>query len=255
MMVMCHAADAGPPLPPIMGGSSDDGDLILTASDGNRFAAYAARAAQPNGAGIIVMPDAAGLGPFYKDLARRFAQAGVDAVAMDYFGRSAGIGERPQPFDYRPHIGQTTPAGVAADVAAAIAHLTASVGGSPRSIFTAGFCFGGGQSWRQSAEQPALSGAIGLYGIPSRARDAIPRMKAPLLLLLGGADQATTPQDFARFEREVTEAGVPHKTVVYEGAPHSFFDRTFEQHRAAAEDAWLQMLAFIGEHTRQPAHA
>jgi carboxymethylenebutenolidase len=78
-------------------------------------------------------------------------------------------------------------------------------------------------------------------------------MHAPLLLLLAGDDQATTKEDFAQFDRELTDAGVPHQMVVYEGAPHSFFDRTFEQHKDASADAWRQVLAFIKEHTRQPA--
>jgi carboxymethylenebutenolidase len=80
-------------------------------------------------------------------------------------------------------------------------------------------------------------------------------MKAPLLVLVAGADQATTPEDNAAFDRELTEAKVPHKTVVYPGAPHSFFDRSFEQHKEACDDAWKQMLTFIEEHTRQPARA
>src|ERR1700737_4692339 len=77
---MCYTNDARPPLPPIMGGSTDEGDLVLTASDGNRFRAYAARAATPSGAGVVVIPDPRGVHPFYKELVRRFAQAGVDAV-------------------------------------------------------------------------------------------------------------------------------------------------------------------------------
>jgi len=123
------------------------------------------------------------------------------------------------------------------------------------SVFTVGFCFGGAQSWRQSAAQPGLAGAIGFYGVPSRVRDVIQQMKAPLLLLLAGNDQATTPEDFVQFDAELTQAGVPHQKVVYEGAPHSFFDRTFEEHKAASDDAWRQMLAFIKEHTRQTARA
>jgi len=98
-------------------------------------------------------------------------------------------------------------------------------------------------------------GAIGFYGIPARVRDVIPQMRAPLLLLLAGDDQATTPEDFAKFDQELTDAGVAHKKVVYEGAPHSFFDRRFDEHKAASDDAWRQMLAFIKEHTRQPARA
>jgi carboxymethylenebutenolidase len=155
----------------------------------------------------------------------------------------------------RAAIGKTTPDGIAADVAAGIAYLRSPDGGGVASVFTVGFCFGGAQSWRQSAVQPGLAGAIGFYGMPSRVRDVIPRMRAPLLLLLGGNDQATTPEDFAGFDAELTEAGVPHQKVVYEGAPHSFFDRTFEEHKAASDDAWRQMLAFIKEHSRQATRA
>ncbi len=238
-----------------MGGSTDESDMVLTAADGNRLKAYAARAATPTGAGVVVIPDPRGVHPFYKDLVRRFAQAGVDAVAIDYLGRTAGMSERPDDFDYRPHIAQTKAETIAADVAAGIAYLRSPTGGAAESVFTVGFCFGGAQSWRQSAAQPGLAGSIGFYGIPSRVRDAIPQMRAPLLLLLAGNDQATTQEDFAQFDRELTQAGVAHQLVVYEGAPHSFFDRTFEQHKDASADAWRQMLAFIKEHTRQTARA
>ena len=80
-------------------------------------------------------------------------------------------------------------------------------------------------------------------------------MKAPLLLLIAGEDAATPREEFVRFEQELTQAGVPHNQVVYDGAPHSFFDRKFDQHKAASEDAWRQMLDFIKQHTRQPARA
>jgi carboxymethylenebutenolidase len=253
MIAMCYSNAARPPLPPIMGGSTDEGDLVLTAADGNRFRAYAARAATPTGAGVVIIPDPRGVHPFYKELVRRFAQAGIDAVVIDYIDRTAGMVDRPENFDLRAAIGKTNPDAIAADVAAGIAHLRSPAGGGVESVFTVGFCFGGAQSWRQSGAQPGLSGAIGFYGIPSRARDAIPKMRAPLLLLLAGNDQASTPEDFSQFDRELTQADVPHQKVVYEGAPHSFFDRTFDQHKDASADAWRQMLAFIKEHTRQTA--
>ena len=56
------------------------------------MAAYAARAAQPGGPGIVVLPDVRGLHPFFEELALRFAEAGVQAVAIDYFSRTAGTG-------------------------------------------------------------------------------------------------------------------------------------------------------------------
>src|ERR1700737_3264766 len=101
---MCYTNEARAPLPPIMGGSTDNGDLVLTAADGNRFRAYAARAAAPTGAGGVVIPDPRGVHPFYKDLVRRFAQAGVDAVVVDYIDRTAGMADRPENFALRARI-------------------------------------------------------------------------------------------------------------------------------------------------------
>jgi carboxymethylenebutenolidase len=125
-----------------------------------------------------------------------------------------------------------------------MAYLRSPEGGAVERVFTVGFCFGGAQSWRQSAVQPDLDGAIGFYGVPSRVRDVIGEMKAPLLLLVAGED-FTPLAEFEQFDRELTEAKVPHTMVVYEGAPHSFFDRTFAEHREASTDAWEQMLRFM----------
>src|ERR1019366_724297 len=148
---MCYSDDARPPLPPIGGAASDHGDFVLTASDGNKLAAHFARAAKPTGAGMVVMPDVRGLHEFYKELARRFAEAGIDAVAIDYFGRTAGIGDRGEGFEFMPHVEKTTPEGIRDDVAAAVAHLRSKDGGAVKSVFTVGFCFGGSSSWNQSA--------------------------------------------------------------------------------------------------------
>jgi carboxymethylenebutenolidase len=242
---MCYTDDARPPLPPISGGAADQGDLVLTAKDGNKFAAYFARAAKPTGAGIVVMPDVRGLHQFYKELAERFAEAGVDAVAIDYFGRTAGMGERGENFEYMPHIEKTSSDDIHNDVAAAVAYLKSKDGGAVTSVFTVGFCYGGSNSWNQSAGGHGLNGAIGFYGRPSRSEPLIAKMKSPLLLLLAGADAATPVDAFHAFDKQLTEAKVPHEMHIYEGAPHSFFDRTFAQWKDACDDAWRRMLAFI----------
>ena len=244
---MCYDDAARPPLPPVSGGSggvASSADLTLKADDGTEIMAYAARATEPSGAGMVILPDVRGLHEFYKELADRFAEVGIDAVAYDYFGRTAGMGNRDESFEYRPHVEQTTPAGVDADCAAAIDYLRSDAGGGVSRVFTVGFCFGGGASWRQSASQPGLDGAIGFYGVPARIRDAVPLMQAPLLLLVAGAD-FTPVEEFESFSQELYAAGVSNTMVVYEGAPHSFFDRTFSEHAAACEDAWRQMLNFV----------
>jgi carboxymethylenebutenolidase len=65
---------------------------------------------------------------------------------------------------------------------------------------------------------------------------------------MGGADQGISAQDVAAFEEALDAAGVEHELVTYEGAPHSFFDRKYEEFAEASEDAWRRVLAFIERH-------
>jgi carboxymethylenebutenolidase len=246
---MCYGDDARPPLPPISGAAADHGDLKLKSADGAEFMAHFARASKPTGAGMIVLPDVRGLHQFFKELAQRFAEAGIDSVAIDYFARTAETDDRSDSFEYMPHVQQVKPEHVASDVGAAMAYLRSKEGGNVKSLFTVGFCFGGSSSWNQSAEHPDLEGCIGFYGRPSRSEPNIPEMKVPLLILIAGADQATTPEQNKEFEAALKAAGVPYEAHVYEGAPHSFFDRSFAQWKDACDDAWRRMLDFVKKHS------
>src|SRR5205085_11680227 len=121
-------------------------------------------------------------------------------------------------------------------------------------IFTVGFCFGGHHSWLAAAGGHALAGAIGLYGMPG-GRSGRPgptqraaELDAPILALQAGADQNITAEHNAAFEHALTEAGVEHDVVTYDGAPHSFFDRKQEEFADVSEDAWKRVLAFIDAH-------
>src|SRR6266581_9687709 len=120
---MCFSLDAEPPISSASGSAVQGEDIVLNSADGTRFAAYAAHAGSPQGAGIVILPDVRGLFRFYKELALRFAEAGIEAVAIDYFGRTAGVGDRDESFDWKPYVEKTTPEGIAADTAAAIAYL------------------------------------------------------------------------------------------------------------------------------------
>ena len=88
---MCFELDSLPPVPVIRGASVPHEDLVLEASDGNRFAAFAAWPEQPGSTGIVVLPDVRGLYRFYEELALRFAERGHGAIAIDYFGRPPGL--------------------------------------------------------------------------------------------------------------------------------------------------------------------
>ena len=120
---MCFDRDSLPPIPVISGASVSHDELVLEARDGNRLAAFAATPDDPSSTGIVILPDIRGLYRFYEELALRFAERGHAAIAIDYFGRTAGVSKRDDEFEYRPHVEQTTPAGVQADTAAGVAWL------------------------------------------------------------------------------------------------------------------------------------
>jgi carboxymethylenebutenolidase len=252
---MCYDLDARPPLPPVSGGAGMGGatDLVLTSEDGTEFSAHAATAAGDGGPGMVILPDVRGLHRFYAELAERFAEAGVHAVAIDYFGRTAGLGPRGDDFDYQPHTSRTKPETVAMDVRAAVEHVRSGAGGGAERVYTVGFCFGGRKSFNQAAAGHGLSGVVGFYGWPIRRgdddRDApadlAPSYACPVLGLFGGADRGIRPEMAEAFREALDEANVPNEIVIYHGAPHSFFDRTCDEHRDACDDAWTRMLDFV----------
>jgi carboxymethylenebutenolidase len=255
---MCYPFDARPPdlpadlaLAPLAGGAGAE-LLELTSSDGARFTAALAEAPEGSDPGVVILPDVRGLYRFYVELAERFAQAGHHAIAIDYFGRTAGTGERGEDFEYMPHVERTRVETVQFDIAAALEALRERTGA--RAAVTVGFCFGGAQSFAAATSAELdLVAAVGFYGRLVPAREGAPaplehaaRTRCPVLGLFGGADQAIPADQVQAFDRGLDEAGVDHEIVTYPGAPHSFFDRAQAEHADASEDAWRRVLGFLG---------
>jgi carboxymethylenebutenolidase len=213
---MCHDDASKPPAPPGEPGAiAAAGDFKVA-----ERLAYQAVPATPGAAAVVILPDMRGLHGFYRELADRFASAGIAALALDYDQRTAE------------------------DARAGVDHLAAA---GFTKIFTVGFCLGGAISWAQSAVDDRVAGAIGFYGRPVECAALIPDMRAPLLVLAAGEDMLTSAEEARAFDRELTEHGVPHTFVLYEGAPHSFFDGGFAEHAEASADAWRRVLDFIAE--------
>ena len=256
---MCFDHDSRPPIAPIEGGALDTMPLVLTAADRNRFAAFRARANEPSGAGVVILPDVRGLHPYYEELALRFAEHGIDALALDWFGRTAGPEPRGDDFDYTPHPALTTWAGIRADITAGVEEIRSPEDGraAPGSVFTLGFCMGGRMSFLAGTLGLGLAGVIGMYGTlagPWRNDAPAPvdvagEMASPVLGLFGGADTVITPEAIAAFDDRLGGAGVDHRLVTYPGAPHSFFDRKATDFAAESAAAWDEVLAFIRART------
>jgi carboxymethylenebutenolidase len=251
---MCVDNDSRPPISPIAGGSASAFDLHLVSADGTRVMAHAARAKTPTGAGMVVIPDVRGLHPYYKELADRFAEIGVDAVAIDFFARTAPSEDRGESFDFMAQVPLTKPETLQTDIAAAATYLRGKEGGQVRSLYSMGFCFGGALSYLQAASGLGYAGVIGFYGWPLGLKrwpdrpkpiDAVSRYTCPVLSVFGGADEGIPKTAVDEFDAALRKAGIKHDSTVYPVAPHSFFDRKQTEFAEASADAWQRVQAFV----------
>jgi carboxymethylenebutenolidase len=254
---MCFEFDALPPELPdgrgIIAGGAAAESLTITSADGTEFAAALAESPEPSGPAVVILPDVRGLYRFYVELAERFAAAGHHAIAFDYFGRTAGVEERGEDFDWMPHVKQTSVETIQADLGAAREALADRTGATQ--FASVGFCFGGSHSfWAGTNPDLGIDAVVGFYGGLSTAGSPFPRpdligradeIKLPVLGLFGGADDHIPADDRAAFDSGLERAGVEHEIVVYPGAPHSFFDRKQEEFAEASTDAWTKVLDFL----------
>ena len=253
---MCTTHDSRPPIEPISGAATDSQTITLKGKDGKEFRAFLARPEQRTGAGIVILPDVRGLHPFFEELALRFAERGIDAIAIDYFGRTAPDDDRGEDFEYMPHVEQARWDHLKGDIAAAVEHLR-SLPNPPRSIFTTGFCMGGRLASMSTTLGLGLAGAIPFYGWPTgKNRNGTPapadvadKIESDLLIFYGEKDEGITKDVRDAYDKALDKAGVQHETVVYRGAPHGFFDRHFDEFADDSADAWNRTLAFIRRHT------
>jgi carboxymethylenebutenolidase len=242
---MCHDDSSRPPAPPRHEATDETSFVTLVSADGNAFSAAITRPTRSATAGVVILPDIRGLHPYYVALTERFAEAGIAAVAIDYFGRTAGVpdgGIRGEDFDWQTHIPQTSPEGIDADISAAMGYLR-DVVTADLPVIVVGFCFGGSHAWRQSGGSLDLAGCVGFYGRPAMVGEAAQHAAEPVVMLIAGADAATPVADQHVLAETMRAAGADVDEAVYDGAPHSFFDRAFAEWADACNDAWRRILA------------
>jgi carboxymethylenebutenolidase len=225
--------------------------IELPSADGSRFGACLARADEPTGARLVLLPDVGGMRSPFRDLARRFARTGVDVLVIDYYGRTLGPAARGEKYD--PKVNESFDRElVLADLTAAIAYLR-EIGGGP--IYAAGFCIGGANALYAGTADLGLAGVIGICPYvgpmgtsPALSEDFGSRIRVPVLGLFGGADTEVPSSVHEVLARDLAAAGVPHEIVVFPGQPHGFIEWDHfgrAGHAEAAADAWSRINAFL----------
>lgn len=259
---MCYASEAQPPFygTPLV--SISTRQVVLTSRDGTALAAVVAQPERQLGVGVLVLPDNRGLSSFYERLTERLAEQGHPALAIDYFGRTAGVdyAARRPAFDdldtVMPHLTALTRDGVGDDILAGLAYLRGVEAAHGGGLVSFGFCLGGRFAFYTSGARFGLSGAIGLYGFPDELNGApgptqlADTFAAPILGVFGGADEGIPPATVSTFDVALTRAGVEHEFVTYPGAPHGFFESEQHEFADASADVWRRALTFLAERSR-----
>lgn len=207
-----------------------------------------------SGPAVLVAHEGPGLTDHARDRARRLAQLGYVAFALDYHG-----GGKPLPMEQaQPRIRAwvADPAGIRARAQAALDLLTAEPGVDAQRVAAIGFCFGGTTSLELSRTGADLKAVVGFHpGLTTTRQAESKNIKGKVLMLLGAQDPIVPPELRLDFERDMTAAGVDWRLVLYGGVAHSFTNPEvdalgypgFAYNGAADRRSWREMLDLFEE--------
>jgi carboxymethylenebutenolidase len=211
----------------------------------------------------IVYMDALGIRPAMMEIAQRIADAGYYVLLPNVFYRvefdiSIGMKLFTDPDVRRDFMTRVAPsashANVMRDTEALLAHLDAQPEVRGERVGLTGYCMGGRLAVYAAGhfgDRVAAAAAYHPGGLATDAPDSphrlAPRMKGRVYVARAINDANFDDAQLARLEQALTEAGVEHEIHVYDGAPHSFFDRRQEDYAEASADAWERVLGFIGK--------
>jgi carboxymethylenebutenolidase len=230
----------------------------LAVADGTTMDAYVAR---PANAGkhpaILVFQEIFGINAHIRDVADRFARAGLVAIAPELFHRSAAPGTEIAYNDGSTgmaHARTLTTEQLVLDIKSAYEFLAKDPGVHTDRIASVGFCMGGRVSFLACAKVP-LQAAISFYGggIAPTLLAHVAEFRAPILFFWGGQDKHIGQDQIRAVVDECKRLGKPYVNVEFSEADHAFFrDVGPTYHPGAASLAWNLMESFLQLHIREP---
>jgi carboxymethylenebutenolidase len=210
--------------------------------------------------GVVVIHHMPGYDRESKEVVRRFAVEGYNAICPNLYSREAPGAASDDAAATVRALGGVPDNRFVGDAAGAARWLR-SLPTSNGKVGTIGFCSGGRQAFL-SAVEVDVDAAVDCYGAfvvgtppeghPLQVRplaDRVPDLRAPLLGLFGNDDAHPSPADVDELEKLLQENGRAYEFHRYDDAGHAFFsvDRPSYRH-AAAIDGWRRVFAFFGTH-------
>jgi len=191
---------------------------------------------------VIVIQEWWGLNENIEAMARRLAEQGYVALAVDLYGGE--VADTPDGAMALMQTAMGQEAALTDNLKQAYAFL---IDRGATSVGTIGWCFGGMWSLRTALALPdEIDASVIYYGRPVTDADALAPLQMPILAFFGGVDDSIPQETVAAFENALTTAEVAHEVEVYPGAAHAFANPSGQAYdAAAAEDAWTRTTAFF----------
>ena len=244
-----------------MGDSLSAQTVLIDGHGGDEVEAYLARPSDEGSrGGVVVIHHMPGYDRATKEIVRRFAELGYDAICPNLYWRQAPGAQPDDAAETARAQGGVPDERLVGDVAGAAAHLR-SLDSSNGRIATIGYCSGGRQSFLAACSLE-LDAAVDCYGafvvasppegMPLRVGpivDLAPNLSCPLLGLFGAEDQHPAPAEVEELGRALTTAGKEFEFHTFDGAGHAFFAPDRPSYRPeAATEGWHRIWEFFGRH-------
>ena len=210
--------------------------------------------------GVIVLHHMPGWDRGTKEITRRFAEMGYDAVCPNLYWREAPGASPDDAAAAARARGGVPDERLVGDLAGAAAHLR-SLPSSNGRVGVIGYCSGGRQAVLAACNVD-VDAAVDCYGAfvvgeppegypvqVTNLVEQLPALRCPLLGLFGNDDAYPSPEQVDELDRILTELGKPHEFHRYDGAGHAFFAADRPAYRPeAANDGWQRIAAFCAAH-------
>jgi carboxymethylenebutenolidase len=230
--------------------------VTITGADADEVQAYLARPAERGRrGGVVVIHHMPGYDRATKEIVRRFAELGYDAICPNLYWREAPGADPSDAAAAARARGGVPDERLVGDVGGAMSYLRA-LPTSNGKVGVIGYCSGGRQSVLAACHLD-LDAAVDCYGAfvtgtppPERKMtnlvDRLPNLRCPLLGLFGNEDKTPSPEHVDELEKLLNEHGKSYEIHRYDNAGHAFFATDRPAYRVeAANDGWERVAAFF----------
>jgi len=204
---------------------------------------------------VLVVPEWWGLNEYAKMRARKLAELGYLAMAVDMFGNGKIAAdpkeaqECTKPFYNNPGLSKSR-------LDAAIEIILKNPMADPENMAAIGYCFGGSVVLNSAKLGAGLKGVVSFHGGLGGAPVSKSLLKAALLVCHGGSDKTVPQHDVDALKQQMDSVGADFTFIVYANATHAFtnpdatrlgrqFNLPIEYNAEADKKSWNDMKAFL----------